>query len=202
MDSRSIIATTCSAVGCLVAIILFASYETVQAVPPRPLDTSSSSSHENIRIRYARAYLELAKANLDIALDVNKRIDAAYSENSVQRLRNQVEIARTMLQYELDGGKSEKLHDVHIKSLKKASELANRNLASAMVVNKRLAGTVNEREIKRLRLEAEVARLAIIRGLDPAAVGTPYAHLQWQLDQMRSELLRLQIRIDKLTESR
>lgn len=202
MNPKSIVATICFTAGCLAAAIIFASYGTAQTDAPRPSNAGNSRSSESIRVRYARAYLDLAKTNLDIALDVNKRIGPAYSENSVQRLRNQVEIAKAKLQYELGVGESRKLHDVHLRELQEARKLADMNLASAIVVNKRLAGTINELEIKRLRLAAEVAKLAIAIGRDPAAVGTPYAHLQWQLDQMRSELLWLQIRTDKLAASR
>ncbi|NOY43797.1 MAG: hypothetical protein GXP26_18415 [Planctomycetes bacterium] len=196
MNAKPIVAIIYFAAGCLAATVLFMSSGTAQT------DASNSLSDENIFVRYARAYSQLAKADLDIALDVNKRIGGAYSENTVQRLRNQVEIAKAKLQYELGGDESKKLHDIHLRELEEASKLAELNLSSAIVVNKRLAGTVSELEIRRLRLAAEVAKLAVARGRDPAAVSTPYAHLQWQLDQVRSELLWLQIRADKLAASR
>ncbi len=201
MIHKPITAILCLTVGCLVATLLFASYVTAQINATRSPDIDKAPSPESIHIRYARAYLELARADLNTALGVNKRIGVAYAENTVQRLRNHVEIAEAKLQHELSGGES-KLHDIHLKELKKASNLANMNLASAIAVNERLAGAINELEIKRLRWVAEVAKLAIERGRDPAAVRTPYAHLQWQLDQMRSELLWLQIRADKLAARR
>ncbi len=196
MKAKPIVAIIYFTAGCLVASVLFTSSGTAQT------DTSNSTSPENIFVRYARAYSELAKADLAIALDVNKRIRGSYTEITVQRLRNQVEIAEAKLQYELGSEESKKLHDIHLRELEEASKLAELNLASAIVVNKRLAGTVSDLEIRRLRLAAEVARLAVERGRDPAAVSTPYAHLQWQLDQVRSELLWLQIRADKLAASR
>ena len=197
MNAKPIVAIIFFAVGCLAATVVFTSYGTAQTDAPRPPDAGNSASPESIRVRYARTYSELAKTNLNIALDVNKRIGGAYSKNILQRLRNHLEIAEAKLQYEITGGES-KLHDIHLRELEEARKLAEQDLASAIAVNKRLAGTVRELEIRRLRLAAEVARLAVARGRDPATVSSPYAHLQWQLDRMRSELLRLQTRTDKL----
>ena len=197
MNAKPIVAIIFFAAGCLAAILFFTSYGTAQTNAPRPLEAGNSPSPESIHVRYARAYLDLAKADLDIALDMNRRIGGAYSENTLQRLRNHAEIAEARLQYEITGGES-KLHDIHLRELEEARKLAEQDLASAIAVNKRLAGTVRELEIRRLRLAAEVARLAVARGRDPATVSSPYAHLQWQLDRMRSELLRLQTRTDKL----
>jgi hypothetical protein len=201
MYAKPIVAIFCFSVGSLAATMVFTSYGTAQIDDPRHPVAGNSSLPESIYARYARAYLELAKAELDIAQDVNKRIGATYSKNTVQRLRNHVEIAQAKLKYELAGDAS-KLHDIHLRELEGAKKLAEMKLASAITVNQHLSGTVSELEIQRLRLAAEVARLAIARGRDPAAVSSPHAHLQWQIDQMRSELLRLQIRTDKLATSR
>jgi len=201
MNTKPITAILCLTVGCLVAILLFTPSGTAQTDALQPPEVGKSQLPESIRVRYARAYLELTKADLNTALGVNKRIGVAYPGNTVQRLRNHVAIAEAKLQYELNGGES-KLHDIHLRELEEARKLADMYLANAVAVNKRLAGTIDELEIKRLRLVAEVAKLAIERGRDPAAVSTPYAHLQWQLDQMRSELLWLQIRADKLAARR
>jgi len=201
MNVKPIVAILCIATACWVVTLFFTPYGTAQTGDPRNPDTGNSPAPENIFVRYARAYLELAKAELGVTLDVNRRIGATYPETTVQRLRNHVEIAKAKLQYELTGGES-KLHDIHLRELEGAKKLAERELANAITVNRRLAGTVSEPEIQRLRLAAGVARLAITMGRDPTAVGTPHAHLQWQLDQMRSELLRLQTRTDKLAASR
>jgi len=200
MNVKPIAAILCFTVVCLATTIVFTSYGTAQTDGPRRSDADNSLSSESIRVRYARAYLKLANADLGIALDMNKRIGGTYPENTAQRLRNHVEMAKKKLQYELDGGKI-KAHDIHLGELEGARKLAVMNLAKAIAVNNRLAGTVSELEVQRLRLVAEVARLAIARGRDPAAVSSPFAHLQWQLDQMRSELMRLQIRTDKLATS-
>jgi len=201
MNAKSIVAILCFAAGCLAATMFFTSYGTAQTGDSRNPDTGNSPASESIFTRYARAYLELAKAELGVTLEVNKRIGATYPETTVQRLRNHVEIAEAKLQYELADGES-KLHDIHLKELEGARKLAERMLANAITVNQRLAGTISKLEIQRLRLAAKVATLAIAMGRDPTAVGSPHAHLQWQLDQMRSELLRLQTRIDKLAASR
>ncbi len=202
MNAKPIVAITCFAAGSLAATVFFTSYSTAQIDASSHTYASNSPSPENIFVRYARACSELAQADLDIVLDVNKRIGGAYPESTVQRLQNQVEITKAKLQYELGSNENKKLHDIHLGELEEARKLAELNLASAIVVNKRLAGTVSELEIRRLRLAAKVARLAVARGRDPAAASTPHAHLQWQLDQMQSELLWLQIRTDKLAASR
>ncbi len=200
MRAKSIFAILCFATACLVATLFFTSSGTAQTGGQPNPDSGNSPASENIFVRYARAYLELAKADLEIALDVNRRIGATYPQTTVQRLRNHVEVAEAKLQYELAGGKNN-LHDIHLRELEGARKLAEGKLANAIRVNQRLAGTISALEIQQLRLAAEVARLAIARGRDPTAVRTPHAHLQWQLDQMRNALLRLQIRTDKLAAS-
>jgi len=193
MNAKPIVAILCFTAGCLAATIIFTSYGTAQTDAPEPPDTGSSPSRESIRVRYARTYLELAKTDLDIALNMNKRVRGTYPENIVQRLQNHVEIAEMKLQYEISGGKM-KLHDIHLRELEGTRKLAEMNLASAQAVNKHLSGAVSKQEIQRLRLLAEVAKLAIAKGHDPVEVSSPYSHVQWQLEQLQSELLWLHIR--------
>ncbi len=187
MNAKPIVTLICFAAGCLAATMFLTSYGTAQTDAPQHPDAGG------IRARYARAYLHLAEVDLEIVLDMNRRISGTYPENTVQQLRNHVEIAEMKLQYELAGGEI-RLHDIHLKELERAKNLAEMNLANAIAINKSLAGTIDELEIKRLRLAAEVAKLAIDKGRDPASVSTPYTHLQWQLNQMQSELLWLHVR--------
>ena len=78
MNPKPLTAILYFTVGCLVATILFVSHGTAQDDTPQPPEVGNPALPESVRVRYARAYLELAKTDLDIALNMNKQIGRAH----------------------------------------------------------------------------------------------------------------------------
>lgn len=159
---------------------------------------SAEKTPESVDVRYRRAYLQLAKAELEVLKDANKRVKGTYTEGTVERFQQHVGIAREQLQQTLlaDQGK---LHKVHVLEAEAVLKIAEGRLERALTANRRLSGAVRDVEIKRLRLVVEVARLGLARARDPASTQSENAHLQWQLDGLREDVLRLQLRVVELS---
>lgn len=159
--------------------------------------TDASASGEDVNVRYARAYLRLAKANLESVLAANRSVAELHSAVAVERLRADVKIAEELLRQALPSG-SGNLHQVHIQSAKSDQAIAELNLRNAIALNKRVPGTVSEVELEKIRSAAEVARLGVERARDKANSESELAHTQWQLEQLREAMLELRVHLDRI----
>ncbi len=195
MNNTSYIART---LLCAAVAVLFMMLASAPAQVPESHATQLKVPPENVRIRYAQAALHLAEVELQIALTGNKRITNLYTARTVQRLQNNVAHAQEMLRYESERGEVG-LHKLHLRESEAELEVAELELASVLAVNRLQPGFVNSLEIERLRAAKEVARLALEKAREPAAIQTPMVHVQYQLDRMRSELSHLHMLIDKVT---
>lgn len=157
---------------------------------------SEDTQLERVRVRSARANLRLAEIESKIASTVNEQIPNLYSPQTVQRLRNHVSHAKEVLRYEMEGGEHG-LHDLHLRELEVELEVAESELASGLKFNRRLPGSISDLEIEKLRVATDVARLDLELARDPAVMHSREEHLQWQVDRMRSEMIRLHVLMDK-----
>ena len=148
---------------------------------------------EDIRTRLARAYADLARVELQIALEANEVLPGTYSAPSVQRLRSNVQYAETLLQEQL-GEVPE--HTAHLRDLEGSVEVAETRLATALSVQRRLPETIRDSEIERLRVLRDLARLALEKAQLDGPFATPHDRLQWRMERMRYEILRLQADLD------
>jgi multidrug resistance efflux pump len=166
----------------------------------RPL-TAPHVGQEDVNTRYARAYLQLAKANLDVVLAANRHVANTYSGVAVERLRADVKIAEELLRQTLPSGRGD-FHLVHIQSAESDRAIAELNLQNAIALNKRVPGAVSELELEKQRLAVEVARLSVERARDDANSKLELAHTQWELEQLREVVLELRVRVDQLSTNR
>ena len=156
-----------------------------------------TKDHADINVRYARALSELAKHELQQALAENEKATGAFTNVTVERLKNNALIAEERLQHALSG-KEHSLHQVHLREVEGNLRIAELNLQNALRLNERLSRMVSEDEMTGLRMSVEVARLALERAKDPAATKSREAHIEWQFDYLRHEMLRLQTRVAEL----
>jgi len=194
MNNTSLIVKTLT---CAAIATLFMLLASVPAQVPESHDTRVDARPEDIRIRYARANLHLTEVELQIALTGNKRISNLYTARTVQRLRNNVAHAQEMLRYEAERG-DVGLHKLHLRESEGELAVAQSELKSAIAVNRQQPGSINNLEIERLRAAKEVARLALEKARERAAMQTPMVHMQYQIDRMQSELSRMHVLIDKV----
>ncbi|EMI23097.1 MULTISPECIES: hypothetical protein [Rhodopirellula] len=151
-----------------------------------------NAATDDVDVRYFQKKLELAKHDRDTALKANRRIPGMNSKLSLLRLQNQVAYATKLVEH---AGKhaDHDLHKSHLQSLKNDVIFAEEQLAWA----RKASGYVREDQLKRLELNAQLARLALERAEQPEITADPMHHLQWQIDRLRSELLSLQIEFER-----
>jgi hypothetical protein len=170
----------------VVGLLIVASPQLRADEPPAPEGGAKRS--ESLEVRYARAQLELAQANLKRAESKNQRVANAVSSNVVGQYRQDVEVARSQFDDAQQG--SRKSFDVWLRAAEanwKAADVVWRSAADA---NKRMAGTVDELDVERLRLRAELYRIDLERG--QALVDQPReAQLEWRVSVMSDEMERL-----------
>jgi hypothetical protein len=163
--------------------------------------TSIATSQESVReyetvsdieTRYFQKKLELAKHDLETAMEANRRIPNMNSKLSLLRLESQFAYATKLVE---QAGKhtDHDLHESHLQSVKNDFILAEQQLAWA----KKASGYLRDDQVKRLKLAAQLARLALERAEQPEITADPMQHLQWQIDRLRSELLSLQMEFER-----
>ncbi|MBI3462846.1 MAG: hypothetical protein HY000_07265 [Planctomycetes bacterium] len=143
---------------------------------------------EGLDVRYARAHLALAEANLARVDRANRRVANAVAGVVVVGYQEDLAVAKVRLQAAL--GESDEPSAFWLRVAEAAAKTADRNWRSAAAANQRAAGTIHELDIERLRLRAEVAQLNLERGR-ALADASPEDRMQWQIELVHDELQRL-----------
>lgn len=156
----------------------------------------ATGANESLEVRYARAYLQLSQADLQIAFEANEKFPGTYPEAAIEPLRRIVAIAEEQLKQAL-GESAHDLHSVHIRQADAAVAEAESDLQRTLAVSRRLPGLVGPTELRRAHLRVEVAKLALAKA---RAVDShnPSEHTQWQLEELRMEMLQLRSQVEKL----
>lgn len=162
------------------------------ADPTAPITTKA----DGVNLRYARKRLELAKMDLDIAVARNQRTPQAYSQFSLLRLQNQVSQAEVLLENALLTEQPNP-HRAHKKCLQLSVELAQSQLDWVSEYSKKIPGMFPSDEVKRFSMNLELAQLARERANDATIDNSPMHHLQWQIDQLQTDVLLLQLELER-----
>jgi len=177
MKSSYLMTAGLSSAAVLLGAIIVWAVEEQDAAKPGSLD-----------LRYARAHLELAEANLARVERANQRVANAVAGVVVFGYQEDLAVAKLRLEAVLSEVSDP--FDVWLRAAEAAAKTADRQWKSAVAANQRAVGVIHELDVNRLRLRAEVARLNLERGR-ALAEGTTEARLQWQADLMYDELQRL-----------
>ncbi len=148
-----------------------------------------SSDQESLDLRYARAQLQRAEADLQRALLTNRRVADVVSADVLAEYRQEIEVARVRLEASTEGAKRDPFQ-VWLRRAEATWKTAENDLKGALAANQRVAATVNASDLDRLRLRAEVSRLELERG-KLLTDQLQMAQLQWQMDLVSDEVLRL-----------
>jgi hypothetical protein len=157
-------------------------------------------SAQDLNLRLAKARLKLAKLELERAIKANEKA-AIYTTTTLELLRTNVDIAQARLDAV---GQPEKLsmHAAHLREVEGAAKIADLRLKQAEQLHEEVPSSFSESRVESMRLRAEIARLELQRARNPAVVSSPLEHLQWQMDQLRQELLDLNLRVEELSNPR
>jgi hypothetical protein len=153
----------------------------LQPPPPAPA--------ESIELRYARAHLQLAEANLDRVNQINKRVARSVPSSVVAEYQDDVTVAKTRLAQTIAGQAAGDFKP-WLERAAAEQRTAEASWTVAQAVNRLAPGTFGPREVECYRLRAEVAKLQYERG--QALVGADLeAQSQWKMDLLDNQVQRL-----------
>jgi hypothetical protein len=144
---------------------------------------------ESVEVRYARAQLQLAEANLIRVEQRNERVARSVPSSVVAEFQHDVAVAKTRLEQAAAGPASNEFQ-VWLKRAEAERKAAETTWKNATAANKRVPGTFEPLDVERFRLRAEVAKLQLERGQVLAGAGRE-AQLQWEIDMLANQVQRL-----------
>lgn len=153
------------------------------------LPPPSNPAAENVEVRYARAQLQLAEANLGRVDQSNKELERTVPSSIVAEYQDDVRVAKTRLQ-KATAGESANGFQVWLTRAEAERRAADTAWTNATAVNQRAAGTFVPLDVERFRLRAEVAKLQLERGQSLVNAGRE-AQLQWQSELLDNQVQRL-----------
>ena len=155
----------------------------VQLPPPNKPAT------ESLEVRYARAQLQLAEANLARVEQSNKQLERSVPSSIVAEYQDDVRVAKARLQQAMAGASAGAFQTwlERAEAERRSTETAWEN---AKTVNRSVPSTWMPIDVERFRLRAEVAKLQLERGQSLANAGRE-AQLEWQSDLLDHQVQRL-----------
>lgn len=178
-------ALVCAALGgAIFGFLLAVAWEVLSA---------ADSAEDSLAVRYARAHVALADANLKKVEVTNKRVANAVPRNVVAEYRGDLETARMRLEQSLrDPGAAPM--PVWLRTAEAVSKNAETEWKSALAANQRMAGAVDELEVERLRLQSQLARVRIELGRSLSSQPLDEQR-QWQMAFLLDELQLVKERV-------
>jgi hypothetical protein len=160
---------------------------------PAPSDTIP----ESVELRYSRAQLQLAEANLNRVEQMNKRLARSVPGSVVAEYQHNVQVAKTRLaQAAASPAASE--FQVWLQRAKAEQRTAEETWKNATAVNGRSPGTFEPLDVERFRLRAEVAKLQLERG-QTLIDSSREAQMQWEIDMLDNQVQRLKEESNRTT---
>lgn len=159
-----------------------------------------AADQQKLNEKYAETFLRLSEVNLQKAEDFNARVPGAFSAAEVGRLRSIVSFARDRLNWVK--GTNHRQSDANIFMADQALRAAEQNYDKAMSANNRVPGAVSILEMERLRLTVELAKMSREKAELVARTNTPVDDVQWELDQLREDVMQLRSRVEAITARR
>jgi hypothetical protein len=152
---------------------------------------------ETVEVRYARAQLQLAEANLSRVEQSNKRVARSVPSSVVVDYRQTVQVAKTRLE-QATAGRAASEFQIWLQRAEAERKTAETMWKSASAANVSIPGTVERLDIERYRLRAEVAKLQLERGQSLVGSGRE-PQLQWEIDMLDNQVQRLKEEADQST---
>jgi hypothetical protein len=154
---------------------------------------------ESVEVRYARAQMQLAEANLNRVEQSNKRVPGAVPSSVVAEYQHDLQVAKTRLE-QVTAGPGGGDFEVWLQRAGAERTGAETAWKGATAANRRVPGTFGPLELERFRLRAEVARLQLERGQALADSGRE-AQMQWQIEMLDNQVQRLKEESRRVTSS-
>jgi hypothetical protein len=155
-----------------------------------------SAALNEFHTQYAAMSLQLANLELKRAMDVNRRIPNTFSQAAIAALRQSANIAQLHVDL-IEKKAKDPLYGLYIGSEEASMKIAQEEYQSALGTNERVRNTYTGEDLDRLRLTYEVAKLRWenARELENQP---PITRIEWQIELMREEVVRLRARVEQL----
>jgi hypothetical protein len=170
----------------MIAVVFFCASQASESSQPAPAGATAS---ETINVRYARAQLQLAQANLQRVEQINRRLARTVPASVVAEYQRDVEVAKTQMR-QAESQATEDAFSVWLRRAETIWKNADTIWKNSVAVNQRSSGAFEALDIERFRLRAEVTRLQLERG-QLLAHAPREAQVQWQFDLVNNEIQRL-----------
>jgi hypothetical protein len=183
---------------CIAAIVGIGLPALVIAQGPQKDPTNQPGPNDSLSVRYARAFVSLTQLEWQRALDTNKRVPGTYSTESIAALHRSVAFAQALLDQSLAKSEGQKDPKTTIMSFTEArAKAAEADYQRAVEFSNRSQFASDKTELERLRLIAEITKLRVEQSktLD---TNSPAAVLQWEVDQLREDVLLLSQQVARL----
>ena len=154
---------------------------------------------ESLEVRYARAHLELAQLDLKRAEYWNRRIPDLISARTIDFLKKHVEVDAEQLRQSQQENYAD-VSQIYLSGAKAALELAEADVARKQATFSSNGGTASALELDRALAVANVARLNLERTMSQNDSSQSISYLQWQLEELRNQILELQIKVESTPE--
>jgi hypothetical protein len=152
-----------------------------------------------LTIKSAKAYLKLAQLNLQSAQTYNQAVSGSFSQAEVDRLQRLANLAQARLTWaETHGNQS----DANRLSAELAMQSAEVTYRKALATNNQLPGAISPNALEKQRLTLELAQLNLAKAELVDKSDSQLASMQWQLDQLREDMLILRSQLEAITSRR
>ncbi len=158
------------------------------ATPLLGAEKPSDEKGGSFALRHAETYLKLTVNAYRTAHDANVRFPGTFPASRIEELKGDVDVAKQMVKAarESDGEYS---FQRYLRLAKAAAAAADTEFKQAELLNSKTSG-VSPRELVRLRLRAELARINVEEGLSLRDASSKKQNV-WKLRLLYDDVLRL-----------
>jgi hypothetical protein len=142
----------------ILAVALLGTIQPDERPAPR-----EAAVEESLELRYARARLELARANLSRVEQMNKKLDRTVPGSVVADFRDAAATAELQFKQAAKEAPQDELA-IWMRRAESAYRSAHNRWQTAIAANRQVKDTIPVLDVDRFRLRTEVARLQLERG--------------------------------------
>lgn len=157
--------------------------------------TNTQVEQESTDVRLARAHVKLAKLEVERALEVNKRNANTYSAEYIELLKLHILIDEAELEQKLRAEQADE-HEVCIKNAEATLKIAKSMLAAFQDVHKKAPSSSTKFDLEQASVNVEIAELELeqAKQLESHDTKAVLLHLQRQVERLRHQVMKLQVR--------
>jgi len=170
-------------------------WPTNMADAQRPDPPASAAAATDLQVRFADARHRLARVEVEIALELNRKVGGTVSKREFRRLEANVDVAskQLVIAKEFTHGSAP---STQLTAADTAAKLADQDLQSASAAHKRNPQTISKIMVRRASIKLEMAKIRVELWQDPAYLPSLMDEMQWQIDRLTEQVIELTQRLD------